>query len=136
MKGKEQRKKYPKTKESKAGEKATEYESKLEQIVYAVKEGFKAQNDFLTSMLKGTEQEKQNTPASQIQQARQTTGMRNIPIKQPIIHQVQQSPRMYEQNFPQISQSMQPANAFQTNQHTWNMQSDAYAMNNTRQELP
>ena len=56
------------TKESDDREQTKEYETKLEQIVNAVKEGFKTQNDFLSNTLKGTNQEEQNTPVNQTQQ--------------------------------------------------------------------
>ena len=118
-KRKEQRKEY-KTKESYVGEQVTEYESKLEQIVNAVKEGFKSQNDALSSTLNGTNQEMHNAPANKIQQAtmhqtQQTTIVQNTPIQQLTVHHAQQPHVMYEQNSPQIPQHMQPADAYQMN---------------------
>jgi len=44
-----------------------EYETKLEQIINAVKEGFQSQNDLLANTIKGTNQAEQKTPVNQTQ---------------------------------------------------------------------
>jgi len=122
-----------------------EYETKLEQIINAVKEGFRSQNDFLANTIKGTNQVEQKTPVSQTQhtilhQAQQTPNMQNTQVNQAqlaIMHQIQQSHMMYAQNFPQIPQFIQPANSFQMNHPSlFNVQQDEYASNAIRQKLP
>ena len=67
-------------KESNSREKTKKYETKLEQIVNAVKEGFQLQNDLLANTMKGTNQVEQKTPVNQTQRT--------------ILHQTQQTPTM------------------------------------------
>ena len=73
-------------------EQTTEYKSNIEQLVNAIKEGFKSQRDFLAKILKGTNQVQQN----QVQQMHAQ------------VHQSQAQPsplyytQNYTQNFPQL----------------------------------
>ena len=65
-----------------------EYETKLEQIVSAVKEGFKTQNDILSNTIKGTNRGEQNKQTNQAQhiimnQTQQTPNAQNTLINQP-----------------------------------------------------
>ena len=78
-----------------------EYESRLEYIVNAVKEGFRTQNDLLSSTLKGAHQEQQNTTPKQGQQT-------NTHLAQPI-------PMRHAQNLPKL---MMQGNPFQTNRYS------------------
>ena len=96
----------------------------MEQLVNAVKEGFKSQNNFLANMLKGNNQTQQGLtnqlqtiPLNQIQQVRAQ------------VHQTQTqaqsfSPERYAQNFPQPYQLNQPP--------IFNIQQDPFKLNNMR----
>jgi len=129
-------KEYPRIREIKENnteEQTAKYESKVEQMVNAVKEGFKSQNDLLSTTLKGTNQEQQNIPINQAQQVRV------------LMHQAQPSPIMYAQNFPKlmpptnqnIPQLMPPTNPYQLNQSSlFNIQPDTFTVNNIKQKLP
>ena len=95
------------------------YESKLESIVKAVKEGFKTQNDFLSNALKETQQEQQSTPLNWEQ------------IRKAQVYQTQLAAMEYAQNFPQF---MMPAYPFPLNQSPlYNVQPDAKTMNSMGQ---
>merc|ERR1712105_6475 len=103
------------------------------------------QNDLLSNTIRETNQEEQNKQANQAQhiimnQAQQTHNAQNTLINQAqlaILRQLQQSPMMYTQNFPQIPQFMQPANSFQMNHPSpFSAQLDEYTMNAIRQKLP
>ena len=129
-------------KKSNNREQKLEYESKLEQIVSAVKEGFKSQSDFLSNTLKGTDQD---TPANQIQQTimhqtQQTPNTQSTPGNQAqvaIMRQMKQMPIWYPQSYPQVHQFMQPTNSFQMNHLLrFNIQPNKYTTNITRQKLP
>ena len=71
-----------------------EYETKLEQIVTAVKEGLKSQNNFLSSTMGENNQEQQSVTRKWGQQ---------LNMQMP---QAQQTPMRYSQNIPQF---MMPA---------------------------
>jgi len=58
------------TKERDSREKTKKYETKLEQIVNAVKDGFQLQNDLLANTMKGTNQVEQKTPVNQTQRTK------------------------------------------------------------------
>jgi len=115
-----------KTKEKNMEKPITEYESKLEQIVEAVKEGFKSQNDFLSNTQKGINKERQNIPRNQAQQEQVRAQMQ--------LHQAQPHPIKYAQNFPQL---VLPNNPYQMNQVSlFNIQPDTFTqMNDIRQKL-
>merc|ERR1712105_358338 len=97
-----------------------EHESKLEIIVNLVKEGFKAQNDFLSNPLKETQQEQQSAPLNREQ------------IRKAQVYQTQLAAMGYAQNFPQF---MMPAYSFPLNQSPlYNVQSDTKTMNSLGQK--
>jgi len=137
MNEREQRTVNRKTKESNNREQKIEYESKLEQIVSAVKEGFKSQCDFLSNTIKGKDQDTQanhiqQTIMHKTQQTPNTQSTTGNQAQVAIMRQMKQMPIWYPQRYPQVSQFMQPTNSFQMNHlPRFNIQPYEYTTNTT-----
>ena len=85
-----QQQEHPKIKGRNSDKRKIENEYKLEQIVKAVKEEIRSQNNFLSNMQRETNREKQNTLLNQAQHAQIRA----------LMQQAQSPPATYIQNFP------------------------------------